>query len=38
VKLGLCGINMHSSARPDAVAAAVRAAEAAGFESVWAGA
>ena len=37
MKLGLFGINMHSSARPDAVVAAVRRAEEAGFESVWAG-
>jgi probable F420-dependent oxidoreductase len=37
MKLGLFGINMHASAHPDAVVAAVRAAEAAGFESVWAG-
>jgi len=37
VKLGLFGINMHASARPEAVVDTVRAAEAAGFESVWAG-
>jgi probable F420-dependent oxidoreductase len=37
VKLGLFGINMGSSARPEAVVDAVRAAEAAGFDSVWAG-
>ena len=37
MKLGLFGINMHASARPDALVAAVRAAEAAGFESAWAG-
>ena len=37
MKLGLFGINMHASAAPDAVVASVRAAEAAGFESVWAG-
>jgi probable F420-dependent oxidoreductase len=37
VKLGLFSINMESSARPDTLVRAVRAAEAAGFESVWAG-
>jgi probable F420-dependent oxidoreductase len=37
VKLGLFGINMHASATPGAMVATVRAAEAAGFESVWAG-
>jgi probable F420-dependent oxidoreductase len=36
VKLGLFGINMDS-AEPDNLVAAARAAEAAGFESVWAG-
>jgi probable F420-dependent oxidoreductase len=37
VKLGLFSINMESSARPESLARAARAAEAAGFESVWAG-
>jgi probable F420-dependent oxidoreductase len=37
VKLGLFGVNMGASARPEAVVDAVRAAEAAGFDSVWAG-
>jgi probable F420-dependent oxidoreductase len=37
VKLGLFNINMESSARPDMLVGAVRTAEAAGFESVWAG-
>jgi probable F420-dependent oxidoreductase len=37
VKLGLFSINMDSSVRPDNLVAAARAAEAAGFESVWAG-
>ena len=37
MKLGLFNINMGNQARPDALAAAARAAEAAGFESVWAG-
>jgi probable F420-dependent oxidoreductase len=37
VKLGLFSINMESSARPELLARAARAAEAAGFESVWAG-
>lgn len=37
MKLGLFGINMDSSAQPDKLVAAVHAAEAAGFESVWAG-
>jgi probable F420-dependent oxidoreductase len=37
VKLGLFGINMHACSRPDAVARVARAAEAAGFESLWAG-
>jgi probable F420-dependent oxidoreductase len=37
VKLGLFGINMDSSAQPDTLVAAAQAAEAAGFESVWAG-
>jgi probable F420-dependent oxidoreductase len=36
VKLGLFGINMDS-AEPDRLVAAAQAAEAAGFESVWAG-
>lgn len=37
MKLGLFGINMGSSARPEVLVSAVRAAEAAGFDSVWAG-
>lgn len=37
VKLGLFGINMNSSTRPDALVTVARAAEAAGFDSVWAG-
>jgi probable F420-dependent oxidoreductase len=37
VKLGLFGVNMGSSTTPDAVVATARAAEAAGFESLWAG-
>jgi probable F420-dependent oxidoreductase len=37
VKLGLFSINMDTSARPEGLVAAVQAAEAAGFESVWAG-
>jgi len=37
VKLGLFSINMGSSSRPETLTAAARAAEAAGFESVWAG-
>jgi probable F420-dependent oxidoreductase len=37
VKLGLFSINMDSSAQPDNLVTAVRAAEEAGFESVWAG-
>lgn len=37
MKLGLFSINMESSARPGSLARAARAAEAAGFESVWAG-
>jgi probable F420-dependent oxidoreductase len=37
VKLGLFSINMDSSAQPDNLVAAAQAAEAAGFESVWAG-
>jgi probable F420-dependent oxidoreductase len=37
VKLGLFSINMDSSAQPDDLVAAAQAAEAAGFESVWAG-
>jgi probable F420-dependent oxidoreductase len=35
--LGLVHINMGSMSRPDALAQAARAAEAAGFDSVWAG-
>jgi len=37
VKLGLFSINMGVSAGPDQLVAAARDAEAAGFESVWAG-
>jgi len=37
VKLGLFSINMDSSAQPDNLVTAARTAEAAGFESVWAG-
>src|ERR1700730_10856528 len=37
MKLGLFSINMGVHARPDQLAAAARAAEAAGFDSVWAG-
>jgi probable F420-dependent oxidoreductase len=37
VLLGLVHVNMGSMSRPDGVAAAARAAEAAGFDSVWAG-
>ena len=35
--LGLVHVNMGSMSRPDAIAGAARAAEAAGFDSVWAG-
>ncbi len=37
LKLGLFNINMGRQARPDALATAARAAEEAGFESLWAG-
>lgn len=37
VKLGLFNINMGARCTPDALAAAARAAEDAGFESLWAG-
>jgi probable F420-dependent oxidoreductase len=37
VKLGLFGINMGPAATPDGVVALARAAEAAGFESLWMG-
>jgi len=37
VKLGLFNINMGRQSRPDALASAARAAEDAGFESLWAG-
>jgi probable F420-dependent oxidoreductase len=37
VKLGLFSINMGHRARPDALVAACRTAESAGFESLWAG-
>jgi probable F420-dependent oxidoreductase len=37
MKLGIFGINMGGLATPEQVASAVRAAEAAGFDSAWAG-
>jgi probable F420-dependent oxidoreductase len=37
MKLGLFGLNMGAATGPDEVVEAARAAEAAGFESVWAG-
>jgi probable F420-dependent oxidoreductase len=37
MKLGLVHVNMGSMSRPDALVAAARAAEEAGFDSVWAG-
>ena len=37
MKLGLFGINMDVSAQPDQLVTAARAAETAGFESLWAG-
>jgi probable F420-dependent oxidoreductase len=37
VKLGLFGINMGASTTPESVASTARMAEAAGFESLWAG-
>ncbi len=37
MRLGLIHINMGPLSRPDALVAAARAAEAAGFDSVWAG-
>lgn len=37
MKLGLFGINMGASATPERLASTVRAAEEAGFDSVWAG-
>ncbi len=37
MKLGLFSINMGALSRPEGLAAAARAAEAAGFDSVWAG-
>ena len=37
MKLGLFAINMGASTTPDRLAASAQAAEAAGFESVWAG-
>src|SRR5665811_76161 len=37
MKLGLFAINMGSAAGPEEVAETARAAEAAGFDSVWAG-
>jgi alkanesulfonate monooxygenase SsuD/methylene tetrahydromethanopterin reductase-like flavin-dependent oxidoreductase (luciferase family) len=35
MKFGLHGINLHSCAYPDAAARLARAAEAAGFDSLW---
>ena len=37
MRLGLVHVNMGPLSRPDAVAQAAQAAEAAGFDSVWAG-
>jgi probable F420-dependent oxidoreductase len=37
MRLGLVHVNMGSMSRPDALAQAARAAESAGFDSVWAG-
>jgi alkanesulfonate monooxygenase SsuD/methylene tetrahydromethanopterin reductase-like flavin-dependent oxidoreductase (luciferase family) len=37
MRLGLVHVNMASMSRPDGLVAATRAAEAAGFDSVWAG-
>lgn len=37
MRLGLVHVNMGSMSEPDGLAAAARAAEAAGFDSVWAG-
>lgn len=37
MKLGLFSINMGANSRPDALAATAKAAEDAGFESLWAG-
>ncbi|MDQ1521116.1 MAG: hypothetical protein QOI55_2189, partial [Actinomycetota bacterium] len=37
MKLGLVHVNMGASTAPDQLAATVRAAEAAAFDSVWAG-
>ena len=37
MRLGLVHVNMGSMSRPEELVAAVRAAEAAGFDSVWAG-
>jgi probable F420-dependent oxidoreductase len=37
MRLGLVHVNMGSMSRPDELVAAVQAAEAAGFDSVWAG-
>jgi probable F420-dependent oxidoreductase len=37
MKLGLFAVNMGESCRPDSLAGTARAAEAAGFDSVWAG-
>jgi len=37
MRLGLFGVNMGAATGPDGIASAVSAAEAAGFDSVWAG-
>ncbi|HMK98061.1 MAG TPA: LLM class flavin-dependent oxidoreductase, partial [Acidimicrobiales bacterium] len=37
MRLGLVHINMGAMSRPDGLAQAARAAEAAGFDSLWAG-
>ena len=37
MKLGLFGVNMGGTSRPEDVVATAQAAEAAGFESIWAG-
>ena len=37
MRLGLVHVNMGSMSQPDALAKAAREAEAAGFDSVWAG-
>jgi alkanesulfonate monooxygenase SsuD/methylene tetrahydromethanopterin reductase-like flavin-dependent oxidoreductase (luciferase family) len=37
VKFGVFGMNMHPCTTPETIAEAARAAEAAGFESLWGG-